>query len=94
MRRQSFNETGPLAHGRPCPDDHLRFNACERRHLLHSPRLGPVVVARLEQFGIVSIDTMRSMGVDAVIGALSEPGHNNALLNRRRALLQAIKLYY
>lgn len=71
----------------------LRFVARERRHLLASPRLGPGVVGRLEQFGITSIDTMRSMGVDAVVRALCEPGHNKAMLNRRRALLQAVNTF-
>lgn len=69
------------------------FNERERRHLLASPRLGPALVGRLEQFGITSIDAMRSMGVDAILRALSEPGHNKALLNRRRALLRAIQHY-
>jgi hypothetical protein len=71
----------------------LRFNERERRYLLASRGLGPVVVGRLEQFGIASIDTMRALGVDAVVQTLCDPSHNGAWLNRRRALLQAINLF-
>jgi hypothetical protein len=69
----------------------LRFNEAERRHLLASPRLGPTVVQRLEQSGIASIETLRALGVDRVVEALCQQGHNRAWMNRRRALLRAIE---
>lgn len=69
----------------------LRFNEAERRHLLASPRLGPTVVQRLEQFGIASIETLRTVGVDKVVEALCQQGHDRAWMNRRRALLRAIE---
>lgn len=68
----------------------MRFNERERRHLLSTRGLGPTVVQRLEQSGIVSIDTLRTRGVDSVVAAMCQPGHNKAWLNRRRALLRAI----
>jgi hypothetical protein len=71
----------------------LQFNERERRHLLSSPGLGPVVVERLERSGIVSIDKLRSMGVDAAVDSICRPEHNRALFNRRRALLRAVDQY-
>lgn len=76
------------------PSENVRFNERERRHLLASPRLGPVVVGRLEHSGIASIDAMRTLGVDAVVEALCQARHNKASLNRRRALLRAIDLFF
>ena len=69
----------------------LRFNEAERRHLLASPRLGPRVVQRLEQFGIASIETLRTVGVDSVVEALCQQGQDRAWMNRRRALRRTIE---
>jgi hypothetical protein len=68
----------------------LQFNRLERRHLLSSPGLGPVVVDRLERSGIASIERLRILGVDAVVESMCQPGHNRAWFNRRRALLRAV----
>lgn len=72
---------------------HLKFNERERRHLLASPGLGPVVVERLEQSGIASIATLRTLGVDAVVESMCQPGQNMAWFNRRRALLRAVSQF-
>lgn len=72
---------------------HRQFNERERRHLLASPGLGPVVVERLEQSGIASIDSLRTLGVDAVVESLCRPGQNQAWRNRRRALLRAVSQF-
>jgi hypothetical protein len=71
----------------------LRFSEAERRHLLASPRLGPTVVERLEQFGIASIETLRTLGVDTVVETLCQQGHHRAWMNRKRALLRAVEAF-
>lgn len=68
----------------------LRFSPPERRFLLMTPGIGPLVVERLEQSGIHSIDTLQSKGIDAVVESICQPGHNRAWFNRRRALLRAV----
>lgn len=70
-----------------------KFNERERRHLLSSPGLGPIVVERLEQSGIASIAALQTLGVDAVVDAMCQPGQNMAWFNRRRALLRAVNRY-
>lgn len=75
------------------PRQGQKFNEHERRHLLSSPGLGPVVVERLEQSGIASIATLQALGVDAVVESMCQPGQNMAWFNRRRALLRAVSQY-
>lgn len=70
-----------------------RFHEPERRHLLTSPGLGPVVVERLEQAGIASIAALRQLGVDTVVGRMCQPGTNLAWRNRRKALLRAVSSF-
>lgn len=81
--------TREVERARPDP----KFNARERRHLLSSPGLGPIVVERLEQSGIASIDTLRTLGVDVVVASMCQPGQNMAWFNRRRALLRAVSQF-
>lgn len=70
-----------------------RFAEPERRHLLTSRGLGPLVVQRLEEAGMVSIAALRHAGVDAVVLAMCQPGTNLAWRNRRRALRCALDTY-
>lgn len=69
------------------------FCDAERRHLLASPGLGPVVVQRLETVGVTSLDSLRQRGVDRVIDLLCKSGGNAAWRNRRRALAKALASY-
>jgi len=75
------------------PLTRMGFNETERRHLLTSPGLGPVVVQRLEDAGVISMASLRRMGVDAVVLAMCQPGTNLAWCNRRRALRRALETY-
>ena len=43
----------------------------ERRLLLNTPRIGPVVVRRLEDAGFDSITVLRQAGVAQVVGMIS-----------------------
>jgi len=69
------------------------FAEPERRHLLTSRGLGPLVVQRLEEAGMASIAALRHVGVDAVVLAMCRPGTNLAWRNRRRALRSALDTY-
>lgn len=75
------------------PPSQRRFNEAERRHLLSSPGLGPVVVQRLEEAGLASIAALRRQELVALMLAVSEPGTKVALRNRQRALRRALETY-
>lgn len=75
------------------PPTLMRFNEPERRHLLAAPGLGPAVVQRLEEAGVVSIAAMRRKGVDAVVLAICQSVNNLAWRNRRRALRRALETF-
>lgn len=66
------------------------FNEHERRLLLATPGLGPVVVQRLEGAGVTSLAALRQRGVDRVVDQLCQAAGNAAWRNRRRALARAL----
>jgi hypothetical protein len=66
------------------------FTESERAVLLKAPRIGPGVVARLEQAGIYSLEMLRSMGVDAALQRFGSDPLASGLANRRRALAAAL----
>lgn len=66
------------------------FCDAERRLLLATPGLGPVVVQRLETAGVTSLAALRQRGVDRVIDQLCREAGSPAWRNRRRALAKAL----
>ncbi len=80
-----------MAHASPTASP--RFAEAERRHLLKTPGLGPIVIERLEAAGIGSMATLHRLGVETVVCALCTPGTNLAWRNRRNALQQALTSY-
>lgn len=67
-----------------------KFPPAERRLLLSTPRIGPLVVVRLESMGIACLDELRRLGVDSVVQVICEGAGNSAWAHRRSALLQAL----
>ena len=68
----------------------MTFSPPERRLLLNTPRIGPVVVRRLEDAGFDSITVLRQAGVAQVVGMISLQVGSVAWANRRRALEAAV----
>jgi hypothetical protein len=71
----------------------VRFNALERRHLLGTPCLGPGIVQRLEAYGVVSLEQLRSTGIDTLLREVCCKQDGKGLLNRRRALHKALSTW-
>lgn len=65
---------------------HPRFSDEERRLLLQEPRIGPVVLERLEAAGFSSLDQLRRAGAGAVVQAVCSLTGQVAWRNRRRPL--------
>lgn len=59
----------------------------DQRRLLTTPKLGPLVLERLDAIGIRSLDGLRSFGVDEAIERICAQVGNCAWRNRRAALL-------
>ncbi|MDE2372133.1 MAG: helix-hairpin-helix domain-containing protein [Burkholderiales bacterium] len=72
-------------------DSTRRFSGDERRLLLNTNGIGPVVVRRLEQAGYGSIEQLRRAGADRVASAVCEQVGNASWANRRRAIVRAIE---
>lgn len=70
----------------------MGFAPHERRVLELGAGLGPVVVRRLEDAGVHSLQALREQGVDPIVericGALGQP----SWANRRTALLRVLSL--
>jgi hypothetical protein len=68
----------------------MAFTLDERRRLLATPRLGPVVIDRLELLGIDSFDKLRQVGVDAAVERVCQSLGSRAWANRRKPLALAL----
>lgn len=68
----------------------MPFSPSERNRLLAAPRIGPGVVARLEQLGFDSMAQVRAAGAAAVTDLVCTELGGPAWANRRRALERAI----
>jgi hypothetical protein len=66
------------------------FSDSERRLLLLTPRIGPAVVARLEEAGFDSLAKLRAVGADQAVMLISEQAGTVAWLNRRSALADVL----
>lgn len=66
------------------------FSDSERRLLLLTPRIGPAVIARLEEAGFNSLAKLRAVGADQAVMLISEQAGAVAWLNRRGALAAAL----
>lgn len=68
-----------------------RFSDEERRLLLQEPRIGPVVLERLEAAGFSSLAQLRSAGAGAVVQAVCRQTGQVAWRNRRRPLERVLQ---
>lgn len=66
------------------------FPADERRLLLSLPRIGPMVVARIEAQGIASLRDLQHRGVEHVVDEVCRRMGTRAWANRRSALAGAL----
>jgi hypothetical protein len=82
-----------MSSGVPTRARRVLFSATERRQLLAAPRVGPGLVARLEQIGVASFEALCQRGVDDVIAEVCRAVGNQASLNRRRALIRALESF-
>ncbi|MBC7940312.1 MAG: helix-hairpin-helix domain-containing protein [Chitinophagaceae bacterium] len=69
----------------------MSFAKAERAKLLASPRIGPVVVLRLEQVGLDSLAKLRHVGVEDAIRLVCAHVGDTAWANRRRALQRVLR---
>jgi hypothetical protein len=63
-----------------------RFSEEERRVLLQEPRIGPIVLERLEAAGFYSLDQLRQAGAQAAVQRVCLQTGQVAWRNRRRPL--------
>ena len=63
-----------------------RFSDEERRVLLQEPRIGPIVLERLEAAGFSSLDQLRQAGAQAAVQRVCLQTGQVAWRNRRRPL--------
>jgi hypothetical protein len=63
-----------------------RFSEEERRVLLQEPRIGPIVLERLEAAGFNSLDQLRQAGAQAAVQRVCLQTGQVAWRNRRRPL--------
>ena len=70
-----------------------RFSDRERSQLLATPRIGPLVVDRLESLGMGSFEALRHRGIDNVVDLMCQATGNPAWRNRRRPLQQALAAF-
>lgn len=69
----------------------MPFSEDERVFLLATPRVGPGVVARLEEAGIDSLSALRHAGVEAVVKGVCDRLGTSGWANRQKALLRALE---
>jgi hypothetical protein len=69
----------------------MSFDGHERRLLLATPRIGPIVIERLEAVGIDSIARLRQQGVEQAVILVCTSLGTVAWANRRRALRDALQ---
>jgi hypothetical protein len=70
----------------------MAFSSTERQRLMVARGLGPLVLTRLEQVGLDSLDKLRQVGVDQAVERVCAQQAGPAWRNRRRALAQALAL--
>ncbi|MDE2145064.1 MAG: hypothetical protein KGJ24_00090 [Burkholderiales bacterium] len=68
----------------------MAFTPDERTKLLAQPRIGPLVLQRLEQAGLDSVSKLQALGVDAAVLMICDQLGSIAWANRRRPLRRAI----
>lgn len=68
----------------------MPFTAEERVLLLRTPRLGPVVVSRLEAAGLDTMARLAAISASQVIEIVCSGNRRHGWQNRRRALEQAV----
>ena len=71
-------------------DGAVSFERHEHRLLLATPRIGPMVIERLEAVGIDSLARLREQGVERAVALVCASLGSVAWANRRRALAQAL----
>jgi hypothetical protein len=67
----------------------MSFSSDERRIMLATPGIGPLVIDRLEQVGIDSLERLKRIGVDSSVLLICERMGTVAWANRRRPLRKA-----
>lgn len=73
------------------PTPRSAFRPEERKALLGAPRIGPVIVMRLEQAGLGSLDRLREVGAALAAGIVCTLQGGPAWMNRHRALARALE---
>lgn len=68
----------------------MPFNRDERRLLLGTPRIGPLVVTRLEQAGYDSLAAIHQAGPAQVVQVIADLVGSAAWGNRRAAIERAL----
>ena len=64
----------------------VRFSDAERQLLLLTPGVGPMVLERMEDVGINSVEQLRCEGVEAVVDLVCRRVGSTAWANRKGAL--------
>jgi hypothetical protein len=73
------------------PTPRPAFRPEERKALLGTPGIGPVIVMRLEQAGLGSLDRLREVGTARAAGIVCTLQGSPAWMNRHRALARALE---
>ena len=68
-----------------------RFSGAERQLLLLTPGVGPMVLERMEDVGITSVEQLRREGVEAVVDLVCRRVGSTAWANRKGALGRALQ---
>lgn len=68
-----------------------RFSDHERRVLLQAPRIGPIVLERLEAAGFSSLEQLRQAGAQAAVQRVCLLTGQIAWRNRRRPLERVLQ---
>lgn len=68
----------------------MAFTHEERRQLLVTTGIGPIVVQRLEEAGVDSLDKLRQVGVDRAVDGICSRIGSIGWATRRRALARAL----
>lgn len=67
------------------------FDPADRVRLLAMPHIGPGVLERLEAAGILSLDSLRRVGVDRAVDLVCRQVGRPSWANRRKPLARALE---
>jgi len=70
----------------------MSFTAEETRILLCTPRVGPLVISRLEAVGLDSVAKLKTVGLEEAVSRVCTLVGSVAWRNRQRALASALTL--